>query len=255
MLPIKTLMKRIRRVVHDVDAITYDDDEILDVINQGVRYIRRVIADNKPEMLAGKTVGGMIKAGERSIDMPYRPLLIVYVRAGSEVASSEEVFSSDKIYHNWNLIYHNKTKIFSKETIIKYRTHRIPEGNISEIYGDMSREGTPEVFYLSGDKTVNFYPAPRLDTYYEIMAVEDMDNLTAADTSPLLNEFDDLLVEFANVRLSIENEYDVSADGQIMSTIHSQIVKLLHIPPTGITVQGYWDAPLDLYGKPFRRVW
>lgn len=255
MLPIKTLMKRIRRVVHDVDAITYDDDEILDVINQGIRYIRRVIADNKPEMLASKTVDGMIKAGERSIDMPYRPLMILYVRAGSDIASSEDVYSSDKIYHNYNLIYHNKNKIFSKETVTKYRTKRIPEGNIAEVYGDMSREGTPEIFFLSGNQTVNFYPAPALDTCYEIVAIEDMDNLTVNDTSPLLNEFDDLLVEFANVRLSIENEYDVSADGQIMSNMHGQIVKLLHIPPTGITVQGYWDNALDRYGKPCRRVW
>lgn len=255
MLPIKTLIKRIRRVVHDVDAVTYDDDEILDVINQGVRYIRRVIADNRPEMLAAQLVEGMIKAGERSIDMPYRPLMVLYVRAGSDIASSKEVYLNDKIYHNYNLIYKNKTKLFSKTDLVTYRTRRIPEANLSEIYGDMSREGMPEVFFLTGKTTVNFYPIPQLDTRYEVMAIEDMENLTIEDTSPLLNEFDDLLVEFANVRLSVENEYDVSADSQIMSSIHSQIVTLLHIPPTGVTVQGYWDATLDRYGQPCRRVW
>lgn len=255
MLPIKTLMKRIRRVVHDVDAITYDDDEILDVINQGVRYIRRTIADNKPEMLTGDVVSGLVKAGDRSINLPYRPLLFVYVRAGSEVASSEDVYHSDKIYHNYNLIYHNKTKIYSKETVTKYRTRRVQEANISEIYGDMSREGSPEVYYVTGDKTVNFYPTPREDTWYEILAVPDMDDLTIEDTTPLANEYDGLLVEYANIRLSVENEYDVSADSQIMSTIQSQIMRLLHIPPTGVTVQGYWDRNLEQYGKPTRRMW
>ena len=255
MLPVKTLIKRIRRVVHDTDAITYDDDEILAVINQGVRYIRRTIADNRPEMLAGEVITGMVKAGERSIELPYRPMLLIYVRAGSEVASSEETYSSDKIYHNWNLIYHNKTKICSKQTIVKYRTRRIQEANISQIYGDMDREGEPEVYYLTGDKTVNFYPLPRADMSYDILAVEDMDDLTINDSTPLLNEYDDLLVEFANVRLSVENEYDVSADSQIMSTIQSQILRLLHIPPTGVTVQGYWNANLEQYGKLRRRMW
>lgn len=255
MLPVKTLIKRIRRVVHDTDAITYDDDEILAVINQGVRYIRRTIADNKPEMLAGEVITGMVKAGERSIDLPYRPMLLIYVRAGSEVASSEETYSSDKIYHNWNLIHHNKTKICSKQTVVKYRTRRIQEANISQIYGDMDREGEPEVYYLTGDRTVNFYPLPRADMSYDILAVEDMDDLTIDDSTPLLNEYDDLLVEFANVRLSVENEYDVSADSQIMSTIQSQIIRLLHIPPTGVTVQGYWGANLEQYGKPRRRMW
>ena len=255
MLPIKTLIKRIRRVVHDTDAITYDDDEVLDVINQGVRYIRRVIVDNKPEMLASKNVEGLLKAGERSIDMPYRPLSILYVRAGSDIASSEDIFSNDKIYHNYKMLFHNKDKIFTKETITKYRTKRIQEANISEVFGEIDRQGIPEVFFLTGEKTVNFYPAPQVDTYYEIMGIEDMDNLTVDDNTPLLNEFDDLLVEFANVRLSIENEYDVSADSQILSNIHSQIVNLLHIPPTGVSVQGYWNASLDRYGKPLQRTW
>lgn len=255
MLPVKTLIKRIRRVVHDTDAITYDDDEILAVINQGVRSIRRIIADNKPEMLTGKVIDGKLEAGTRSIELPYRPMLFIYVRAGSELVSSEEVYSSDKIYHNYNLIYHNKTPICTQKIVEKYRTRRVQEANISQIYGDMDREGEPQVYYVTGDRTVNFYPVPRQDTWYEILAVEDMEDLTMDDNTPLLNEYDDLIVEFANVRLSVENEYDVSADSQIMSTIQAQVMRLLHIPPTGITVQGYWGANLEQYGKPSRRMW
>jgi hypothetical protein len=255
MLPVKTLMKRIRRVVHDTDAITYDDDEILDVINQGVRYIRRIIADNKPEMLTDGVISGMISAKERSVDLPYRPLLLLYVRTGSDVVSSEDTYSSDKIYHNYNLIYHNKTPIYSQETIVKYKTLRIQEANISEIYGDMSRDGVPEVYYLTGDKTVNFYPTPKVDTYYEILGVPDFEDLTAEDNTPLANEYDHLILEYANIRLSTENEYDISADSQIFSSLQSQILRLLHIPPTGVTVQGYWGPTLEQYGKPTRRVW
>ncbi|WP_295155157.1 hypothetical protein [Selenomonas sp. AE3005] len=256
MLPIKTLIKRIRRVVHDTDAITYDDDEILAVVNQGVRSIRRIIADNKPEMLAEKVITGVVEAGTQSIELPYRPMVFLYVRAGDEIAKSEERSLNAKIYHNYNLIYKNPTPLFSgKETIITYRTRRIQEANLSEIYGDINREGTPEVYYVTGDRTVNLYPVPKANTGYDILVVQDFDELTIEDDTPLLNEFDDLLLEYANVRLSVENEYDVSADSQIMSTIQAQIMRLLHIPPTGVTVQGYWGPTMEQYGKPTRRRW
>lgn len=256
MLPIKTLIKRIRRVVHDVDAITYDDDEILVVINQGIRHIRRQIADNRPEMLTGETVSGLIDPGQRSLELPYRPMKILYVRIGDEIASSTEVNKSKKIYHNYDLIYKNHTPLYNRETVVKYRTLRVQEANISEIYGDMDREGTPQTYYLTGEKTVNVYPVPNRKTWYEILAIPDKDELGIDDNTPLLSDFDDLLLEYANVRLSITNEYDVSADSQVMSNINAQILKLLHIPPTGVTVQGYWGANLDLYGKqPARRMW
>lgn len=256
MLPIKTLMKRIRRVVHDTDAITYDDDEILVVINQGVRHIRRQIAENKPEMLTSEPFSGLLPAGERSVVLPFRPLMFVYVRMGDEVVFTEEVTHSDKIYHNYAPIYHNKTPICTLETIVKYRTLKVQEANLAEIYGDMSREGLPEVYYVTGEKTLNVYPVPRRDTWYEVLAVPDMDDLTAEDSTPLLCDFDDLLLEFANVRLSVLNEYDATADSQIMSSINSQIMRLLHIPPTGITVQSYWNSQIDRFGKqPVRRGW
>ena len=256
MLPVKTLVKRIRRVVHDTDAITYDDEEILTVINEGVRHIRRQIADNKPEMLVGEPVSGLMKPGERSIELPYRPLTFLYVRMGDEVVSSEEISHSKKIYHNWDLIYQNHTPIYNKETITKYRTLKVQEANLSEIYGDMNREGTPEVYYVTGEKTVNVYPLPRKETWYEILAISDVEELGMEDSTPLLSDFDDLLLEFANVRLSITNEYDVSSDSQVMSSINNQILRLLHIPPTGITVQSYWSPHIDMYGKqPARRMW
>lgn len=256
MLPVKTLMKRIRRVVHDTDAVTYDDDEILAVINQGVRFIRRTISENKPEMLTGEPVTGLLKAGEHSVELPFRPFTFVYVRMGDEVAYSEEVTHSDKIFHNYNPIYHNKTPICTLETIVKYKTLKVQEANLSEIYGDMNREGTPEVYYVTGERTLNVYPVPRRDTWYEVLAVPDLEELGADDTTSLLSDFDDLLVEFANVRLSIGKEYDVSADSQVMNTINGQIIRLLRIPPTGITVQGYWGANLDQYGRhPIRRMW
>lgn len=254
MLPMKTLLKRVRRVVHDTDAITYDDEEIIDVLNSGIKYIRRTIADLRPELLTGEVVSGVLAAGDGSAVLPWRPLVFLYVRTGDEVLSSKELTNSDKIWHNWNRIYHNKTTmICSKYTVTKYRTRRIPEINVSQIHGDIVRDGQPETYFLTGAKTVNFYPIPTKETKYEILAVQDIDELTINDDSPLQTEYDDILVEYANVRLSIENEYDVSADSQVLSNIYQQIVKLLHIPPKGVTVQGYWGRPLDVGKRPFCR--
>ena len=253
MLPIKTLVKRIRRVVHDTDAITYDDDDIVWTINQGIRFIRRTIADTRPEKLVAEPVTGTLEPGENVVTLPYRPLQFMYVRAGDEVAKEEEVTGSDKIYHNYNLIYGNKTKICSKQTIVTYRTYQIPEVNMSQVQGDLNRTGAPQSYFLTNDTTLTLYPIPELVTKYEILAIPDIEDLTIDDTTPLLHEFDDLLIEYANFRLLITNEYDVSQDNQAMSNIYSQIVRLLRIPPTGVQVQGYWGRPLDDGYRPYRR--
>ena len=77
------------------------------------------------------------------------------------------------------------------------------------------------------------------------------------DDSPLLNEFDDLVIEYAQIRLSVGNEYDVSQDNQIMGSIYSQVIDMLHIPPTGTILDGYWDTPMRYvgYGNHKRRSW
>ena len=81
MLPIATLVKRIRRMIHDPDSITYDDDEIVDTINNGIRFIRRTIADIRPEMLEADPVTGTLTAGTGRISLSTRPLKILCVRA------------------------------------------------------------------------------------------------------------------------------------------------------------------------------
>ena len=254
MLPMKTLMKRVRRTVHDVDALTYDDEEIVDVLNAGINFVRRTIADTRPEFLAGDAVEGTLEAGERSMVLPYRPLVFLWVRAGDDVAKAEEKTNSQKIWHNYNQIYHNYgTLIYNRYMDTTYKTYKLPEVNMSQIHGNLDREGKPEVYYLSGAQTVNFYPVPSKTTKYDILAIADIEEIGIEDVSPLPTEYDDILVEYANLRLSIENEYDVSADSQVMSNIHSQILRLLHVPPAGVIVQGYWNRNLNRFGRPVNK--
>lgn len=239
----KTLIKRVRVEANDRDDITYDDDEVLFTLNNGIRYIRRTIADLRPELLASEPVTGTLKAGESRITLPRRPLSFLYVRVGDEVKSKEEVKkNTEKVYHNRSFVYGNHTLIFSVETVTRYRLYKIPETNMMDIHCDLEQEGKPEVFYRSGVKTLNLYPVPDKETNYEIRPIDDIEELGADDTSPLLTEFDDVLVEYAAMRLHVRNEYDVSTDASITGDIYSQIVNLLGEPPAGMQTQGYWDA-------------
>ena len=63
---------------------------------------------------------------------------------------------------------------------------------------------------------------------------------SSADNSPLLTEFDDFLVEYATIRLSAGNEYDMTQESQLMANIAAQIQQILIPPPVGIITKGYW---------------
>ena len=63
LIPIKTAIKRIRGAIHDWQHINYSDAEILLVINAGLRFIRRTIADIQPEILMSELIG-ILQGGE-----------------------------------------------------------------------------------------------------------------------------------------------------------------------------------------------
>ena len=106
---------------------------------------------------------------------------------------------------------------------------------------DKNEEGLPRAFYRTGLRMIHFVPIPDKVTGYTIRYVPDLEELTIDDNSPLLTEFDDFLIEYATIRLSIGNEYDVSQEQVIMGNIISQIRELLFPPPPGVRVRGYWN--------------
>ena len=171
MLSVETLTNRIRTRLHDSECITYEDEEILDCINCGIRFIRRIIANIRPALLMSET-SGTLAAGTKSITLNNRPLKII------------------------NVIVGGKALI---ETEMAFAIHK-PTDSTEE----------PKEFYLTGSRTINFYPAPTEETAYTIRTVDDIEELTWGDNSPLLTEFDDFLVEYAAIRLSVGNEYDMT---------------------------------------------
>lgn len=203
MLSVQTLARRIRARLHDNDEITYTDEDILDCINGGVRFVRRTIASVRPALLMTEHAG-TLPAGVKSIVLETRPTKIINVTAGTPEKPLYETEMAQAIH--------------------KTNTEPRP----------------PEEFYLTGTQTINFYPTPDAATPYTVRTVDDVQELTWEDSSPLNTEFDDFVVEFATVRLSAGNEYDMTQENQLLANIAAQIQSLLTPPPVGFVMEGYW---------------
>lgn len=242
MLPLKTITRRIRVKLHDTDAITYDDEEILDAINCGIRFIRRTIADIRPSLLMSK-VDGVVEPGEYQVSLETRPTKIIHVTIGTDVIQETETYHSEKVYHNYDRVFGNHTPCYSKVINRVYAEHAIHETELAHVIGRRSdRTGTPQEFYLTGTNTINFFPVPDGETKYTIIKIDDIEELSMSDKSPLNTEFDDFLVEYGVIRLSVSNEYDVSQESQIMANIYDQVQRILVPPPAGLQTAGYWGG-------------
>ena len=204
MLSVETLARRIRKRLHDNDKITYDDDEILDCINCGIRFIRRLIANMRPALLMSE-VEGVLPAGVKSITLENRPTKIICVLAG-------------------------KPKKALEETELAFAIH------------ERDTEDEPREFYLTGTQTINFFPTPNSATEYVIRTVDDIEELAWKDKSPFNDEFDDFLVEYAAIRLDVGNEYDMTQENSLLANITAQIQRILVPPRAGILTQGYWGS-------------
>lgn len=239
MLSVKTAIQRIRGAIHDYQHINYSDDEILLVINAGLRFIRRTIADIQPEILMSE-YRGILQGGEDLIQLKNRPLTIIEVTAGDKIISSVEVDNSEKIFNNTNLIYDNLTPIYTKHEEKIFAEFQLQETNLQHLRNKNLQGEHARYFYRVGLQSLKVFPVPKFETAFTVRTIDDFEELNLEDETPLLNDFDDFLIEFATMRLSIDNEYDATQEQQILSAIQSQIAQILSPPPSGIVTKGYW---------------
>ena len=183
MLTVADMLLRIRASTHDKQETGYKDKDILYAINGGIRFIRRLIKDYKPLLLADPPYTGTLKTGESFVKLD---------------------------------------AVITKVIDIRIQGQTIPVTDLSNI-ADMTKAGTPYAYYMTGFSTINFYPAPDKDVNYSIIAIGDLKEVDLQGVSPFPNDFDDFLVEYAVIRLSVGNEFDVSQEQQIMSSIIQQI--------------------------------
>ena len=206
MLAVEELIKRVRILVHDEQETGYDDIAILNCLNAGSRFLRRMILQLKPELLSNVTKGNL-NTNENIIELDFIPVKIVDIRINGK-----------------RIIYKSRADILN-----------------------MDKHGFPYAYFITGLKTINLYPMP--DINYEILAVEDIKEMTLSDDdngkSPFPNEFDDMLIEYALIRLSMGNEFDMSQEMSVMSQIVVQLENILRERDTVYVISGYYDSLPD----------
>lgn len=206
MLSVKNLINKIRETTYDTETKTNSDENILKCINGGILFLRRVIKEFKPLLIADSPITGTLKIGQSKVDLDNIPTKFLCVRINGKIISSI---------------------------------------HLVDIY-DINRTGEPCKYYQTGLKTINFYPIPDREFDYQIVVISDFKELTLEDSSPFPNEFDDFLVEYSIIRLSVGNEFNMSDEAQIMSEIIEQIkINLLNSEPRTNHVKGYFDAIND----------
>lgn len=238
MLAVKELIKKIRAAIHDTDCINYDDGEILNAINAALRFIRRTIAEIQPELLISE-VTGILDAGKDTIQLENLPLKIIELTAGDKIISKAEGYSGKQIFSNFDKIFGNGSKSYSRYELKTFAEHPLQETTLHHIHA-RNLTGKPQYFYRAGLQALKIYPKPRSETAWTLRTIDDIKDLKFDDSTPVLNEFDDFLFEYCVMRLSLTEEFDMQQEAQIMANIHQQIVQVLQPPPAGVVVRSYW---------------
>ncbi len=238
MIPVRKAIRRIRRMIHDEEKINYSDEEIKDVLNAGLRVIRRSITEIQPEIIM--TVSkGVFQAGEREVILPKTPTKIIEMTAGDRVRSVIEGFTSERLCGETKPLFGSRTPIYSRYEIKTYDEYQLREVTNHHIRERQAR-GRPYCFYRYGARALRVYPCPERETGFTVRTVYDIEEMSEEDATPLNSEFDDFLLEYAATRLAVGNEYDMMQEQQLIGTIHNQIAQILSPPPVAIKVRGYW---------------
>lgn len=82
-MKVKQVVKLVRMKITDEDTNRWNDYQILDVINEAVRFIRNIFITNQPTMLSQKITGELTE-GENVIELEFAPLNYVDVRCNGK---------------------------------------------------------------------------------------------------------------------------------------------------------------------------
>lgn len=216
-MTVKELIKRVRASTHDTDALEYSDEQLFNYINNGIRFVRRTILAIDPYLLSDTISGEKTKTDETLDDGTPVDLSVIDIEDG---------FSSIiRVIANGQELY----------PINPYTIK------------DEAKVGSPKCYYALGLYKIGVYPIPQDSLKYRVIYVPDMIILkNEDDVIPFTNDIIDFIVEYAVIRASIVNEFDVSQESQIMSVIINQIENLLRgVNKHDITVDGYWSRPIQ----------
>lgn len=218
MLKFTDMIERIRATTHDEQETGYTDDTLVKFLNDGVRFIRRMVFDINADLLVDTVLTGDLSAGTATVEL-------------TETAASsggEEVTAAVRLAH---------------VTEVRVGGCLLAPCQRREI-ADVDETGKPSHYYLLGFSKVGVWPVPETDTTYEVVGIKDFAELTIDDASPLPTELDDFIYEYACLRASMTDEFDMTQETSVMGQIATQIERTLQmLTPPGVQAGGYWDAP------------
>ena len=106
---------------------------------------------------------------------------------------------------------------------------------------DTEVKGEPEQFVPTGIGSIEVYPIPNTACKYEILAIKAAEELEIESSLPFPDDFCDEVIEYTATRLSLIDEFDQSAETQLISTINSNVAnKLQRYAPKAHVVEGYY---------------
>lgn len=202
MIAVSTMIEKLRRTLKDEDKNSFADAELIDYIESGVAFLRRLIITNNPEYIAvPMAAGGILEAGENEIELEASGY-ILDVRVNGE-------------------------KIFAE--------------NISSI-GDIAAEGKPKSYCLLNGNKMLLFPVPDKDVGYSVIGVPDAPLLSAEAVTPYGSDMDNLIFEYAVIRAGIGDQFQMAQEMEIMSVIAQQVTTILlrYNQSENSVVKGYY---------------
>lgn len=202
MIPVKEIMVRIRGLSHDKQETGYDDVDIIAAINDAVAFVGRMIKNIRPNLISAEKTG-MLNALETDIILDEQVAGILTVQVNG---------------------------------------HKIEATKVNCIHNLQLKSPCPRFYYLKNFNTLRLHPIPTESVNYIVVYVPQVKKLNIDDETPYINDFDDIIIEYANARLNMSNEYDMTQEINIIQMLTSQIEGILYqFPQETHDIESYWE--------------
>lgn len=230
-MTLKEVIDRIRASTHDNDKLDYDDQQLINYVNNGIRFVRRTMLAIDTFLLANVLTG--TKELPEETKETENPNVVI----------DGEATSTESITETADLSVIDIPDRFSNVMSVKANGNVLKPINPRTIT-DIGMEGDPEYFYMVGFNKICLWPHPTDKVEYTVTYVPDLVILTSLDEEvPFSIEIIDFIIEYAVIRAGMVNEFDVSQESSIMGAIVSQIESLFHnINGHGVQTDGYWGS-------------
>lgn len=193
MTTVAEIIRQVRRNISDMDKVGYDDEELLQWVNEGNGYIRKLVEQYKPNLLYRRETGE-----GKTINLADVPMKI----------------------------------------------HRITVENRDLQYmptlPTVTQKGSPYSYYRIGNE-VALFPEPDEPVKWTVIYVPPQPLYTLDGVVEWVHDFDYVLIEYATIRAQYRNEFMMTQEEQIMSTLTQQLVAMLSgMDNKQLVMEGYW---------------